>query len=374
MATNNPDIIIVGAGLSGISLSLSLSQAGFQVFLFEKETLPYHKVCGEYVSNECLGFLKSLGFDPFDKGAARIDHLLVSSQKGSTVRADLDMGGFGLSRYEFDRSLLELAKSNGVEVFEGTKIESISQDEKEIRIIDNRGGEYRSQLAVGSFGKRSVLDKGLKRGFIERKSPYTGVKYHLKLPVEDGLIALHNFQGGYAGISQIENEKVCICYLVSREIIRKAGGIKEAESSILSKNPYLHKIFTEAEFIWDKPKVISEISFGDKEKSLGRIFFSGDSAGMVAPLFGNGMAMALRSASLLSPLIKIFLQNEIELQELSKKYQQVWTQNFQNRMNLGRLLQSGFGKNWITEQLLFTNRLFPPLKRTLVRASHGPSF
>ncbi len=33
---------------------------------------------------------------------------------------------------------------------------------------------------MAAFGKRSKLDKELKRGFIENKSEYVGVKYHIQ--------------------------------------------------------------------------------------------------------------------------------------------------------------------------------------------------
>ena len=65
--------IIIGGGLAGLTSALHLSRFGIQVTLIEKNSYPRHKVCGEYLSNEVLPYLRSLGFEPFDFGAKKID-------------------------------------------------------------------------------------------------------------------------------------------------------------------------------------------------------------------------------------------------------------------------------------------------------------
>src|SRR5438128_1658559 len=56
-------IAIIGGGLAGLSLSILLAKSGYKVVLFEKEKYPFHKVCGEYISNESRDFIKTLGLD-----------------------------------------------------------------------------------------------------------------------------------------------------------------------------------------------------------------------------------------------------------------------------------------------------------------------
>jgi len=58
---NEFDIAIIGGGLAGLSLSIQCANAGYRTLLFEKETYPFHKVCGEYISNESFPFLEKLG-------------------------------------------------------------------------------------------------------------------------------------------------------------------------------------------------------------------------------------------------------------------------------------------------------------------------
>lgn len=373
MTERSFDVLIIGGGLAGLSLSIFLSKHGFKTALFEKEVYPFHRVCGEYISNETLPFLKTLGFDPFEFGASRIDQLTVSAPSGKAIKAKLDLGGFGLSRWKMDNALAQISRHEGSEIFENTKITQLENGSEKVSIKDSKGNVYSGYYLVGTQGKRSNIDKAQDRRFLKKRSPYMGVKYHLRYGLPAGEIALHNFRGGYAGISEIEENKVCFCYLANREIIKSAGGIPEAESSILSSNPFLREILENSEPLWEKPKVINEISFEIKEKGRENLFYAGDAAGMVAPLFGNGMAIAIRSAKILGEILIREPKKRTPLL-LEKEYHRSWNKSFRNRMLLGRALQSGFGKPGLTELIIGLNDLFPLLKNLLIKSSHGNPF
>ena len=60
------EVVIIGGGLAGLSAAIDLKKRGRSVGLIEKASFPRHKVCGEYVSNEVLPYLQSIGFDPYD--------------------------------------------------------------------------------------------------------------------------------------------------------------------------------------------------------------------------------------------------------------------------------------------------------------------
>ena len=117
---NNYDVAIAGGGLAGLSLSILLAKKNYSVILFEKEQYPFHKVCGEYVSNEVLPFLQSLGFHPHQHGATSITKLRISDPAGNQIYSELDLGGFGISRFTMDKSLSEIAVSSGVTILEKT--------------------------------------------------------------------------------------------------------------------------------------------------------------------------------------------------------------------------------------------------------------
>ena len=114
--TTTFDVIIIGGGLAGLTNAIHLSKFKYSVLLIEKNSYPKHKVCGEYISNEVLPYLNSLGIDPIKEGAKKINKVQVSTSKGSLIKGELPLGGFGMSRYFLDILLMKKAQTNGVEV------------------------------------------------------------------------------------------------------------------------------------------------------------------------------------------------------------------------------------------------------------------
>ena len=108
------DVIIVGGGLAGLTSAIHLSKLKKKVLLIEKNTYPKHKVCGEYISNEVLLYLNSLGIDPINKGAKQISKVHISTVKSNLIKGELPLGGFGMSRYILDNLLFRKAQDNGV--------------------------------------------------------------------------------------------------------------------------------------------------------------------------------------------------------------------------------------------------------------------
>ncbi len=101
-------------------------------------------------------------------------------------------------------------------------------------------GETEVTIAAGTYGKRSNLDAKWKRPFTQVKpnklNHFVGVKYHIETFFPEDLIALHNFENGYCGISRIENNKYCLCYLTTARNLRKShNDIQAMEKNILQK-------------------------------------------------------------------------------------------------------------------------------------------
>ena len=162
------DVALVGGGLAGLSLSILLAKANYRVALFEKEKYPFHKVCGEYISFESWNFLEELGVPLSDWNLPVIRRLIVSSPNGKYLEQDLPLGGFGISRYKLDSTLAEIAKANGVELFEENKVSDIVKEGSSFN-IKNSTGNNSAKIVCGSFGKRSNLDVKWKRDFTLKK-------------------------------------------------------------------------------------------------------------------------------------------------------------------------------------------------------------
>lgn len=370
---DSKDIVVIGGGLAGLISSILLTRQGFKVALVEKKSYPFHRVCGEYISNEVRHFLNRNDLLPSNTDLAEICNFSLSSTSGRRVDIKLPLGGFGISRFKLDHSLYLKAVASGCEVIESDPVTGLKSFGKTFVTQLKSGKQIESKLVISAHGKRSNIDQLLERDFFRERSPYLGVKYHIKIDLPRDTISLHNFKNGYCGISSVEGDTYNLCYLTHRANLRNHKSIEEMEKNVLYLNPHLKSIIQSADFVFDKPMIINEISFAAKPLVVDNILMCGDSAGMITPLCGNGMAMAIHSAKILSDIIATNrIQNGFQLDRIAKVYEKEWSRNFKRRLQVGRLVQGLFGGR-LTSELALT-LLQSPFGKGIVRLTHGKPF
>lgn len=364
------DVIIVGGGLAGLTSAIHLSKFNKQVLLIEKNGYPKHKVCGEYISNEVLPYLNSLGIDPVKNGAKEISKVELTTVKSNQILGQLPLGGFGMSRYYIDELLANKAQKNGVTILQDT-VEEIKFDQDFFLITTKSKQNFESKVAIGAFGKRSSLDVKMNRKFIQKKSPYLAVKTHVEGDFPEDHVALHNFKGGYCGVSKVENDSINLCYIVSFSAFKKYKNIDEFQEAVVFKNRYLNQIFNESKPVFEKPLTISQISFETKNPVEDHIIMCGDTAGMIHPLCGNGMGMAISSAKIASEEILRFLNDEISRTQLEKNYLRNWNKEFKTRLRVGHFIAWLFRNQFISEIAYSILKRVPSLLPNIIRLTHG---
>jgi flavin-dependent dehydrogenase len=366
------DVAIVGGGLAGLSLSILLARKGYRICLFEKESYPFHRVCGEYISMESWDFMKNLGLPLSDWELPMIQQLCITAPNGESIYETLPLGGFGISRHKLDAALAAIARRESVDLFENTKVNNIHFDH-DIHQIETSTGLFTATVVCACYGKKANLDVKWKRSFLKSQTQnYVGVKYHVKAQLPDTQIALHNFPGGYCGISKIEDDRFCLCYLTHSNNLKMHGqSITAMEGKVLKTNPVLKKLFEEAVFLFDEPVTIAQISFAKKSQIENHVLFVGDAAGMITPLCGNGMSMAFHASKIASGSITAFLNNEIKRDEMELKYKKDWNQQFSSRLRTGRIIQRFFGNPFWSTFLIRIMKPFPIIVRGLIRQTHG---
>ena len=371
MKTTTFDVIIVGGGLAGLTNAIHLSKFKQRVLLIEKKSYPKHKVCGEYISNEVLPYLNSLGIYPIKEGAKKISKVQVSSTNGNLIKGVLPLGGFGMSRYFLDSLLLKKARINGVQVLKNS-VDSIRFKNGVFTVQTKDSKSFQSKITIGAFGKRSELDMKMNRRFIKKKSPYLAVKIHVKGDFPENLIALHNFKGGYCGVSKIENNSINLCYITEYHLFKKYKNILDFQQQVVFKNQHLKKIFKDSISVFEKPLTISQISFESKNPVEDHIIMCGDTAGMIHPLCGNGMGMAIASARLASELILKFLNGEIKTREsLEKQYFKDWNKQFKTRLKTGHFI-AGLFRSEVFSQIAYSIlKMIPFLLPKMIKFTHG---
>jgi menaquinone-9 beta-reductase len=372
------DIAIIGGGLAGLTLAIQCAKAGFITALYEKESYPFHKVCGEYISLESKDFLESVGIDITALKLPIINTLNITDGYGNLYHFKLPLGGFGISRFMLDDILYQQAQQAGVHIFTQTKVQNVVFNNQQFAISTNHH-QHNATIAVGSFGKHSNIDVKLKRSFVNLKKGhlhnYIGIKYHIKYNHPPNTIALHNFKNGYCGISKIEGDKYCLCYLTTAENLKlNNGSIKQMEAAILHKNPKLKDILTTAEFLYEEPLAISQISFSPKATVENHMLMVGDAAGLITPLCGNGMSMAMHASKLAFNEIQSYLQQDISRKDMEINYTNQWKAQFAKRLFIGRFVQRLFGGNTSTYLFLKAMQYNKWLANTLIKATHGNPF
>jgi flavin-dependent dehydrogenase len=374
MNTKLFDCAIIGGGLAGLSLAIQLADAGHSVILFERHKYPFHKVCGEYISMESYDFLERIGVALSTMKLPIINEIKISSPNGNSFTRKLDLGGFGITRYTLDSHLAELALRKGVVLLEETKAFDITF-ENELFAIKTSQGTFKSKTACGAYGKQSSLDQKLDRKSGRTTKNYIAVKYHVQIDLPENRIELHNFKDGYCGVSKVEGDKYCLCYLTNSQNLKdNANDIKAMEKNVLMKNSFLMQYFTEAVFLYKQPLTISQITFSKKTAVKNHVLILGDAAGNISPLCGNGMSMAMNASCIAFDLINEYLEDKISIQDLEYLYERQWNCLFSNRIKTGKYIQHLFGKETLTNISVGILKKTPLLLDKLISITHGSEF
>jgi len=363
------DIVIIGGGLGGLTAAYLLAKKNKKVIVIEKKSYPFHRVCGEYVSNEVKKFLIREEIYPYEYSPVDITKFRLSSLSGKVVDFPLDLGGFGVSRYYFDEFLYQKCLDKGVEFLLETQVLDVQYDQSadKFNLKLSAGKNLSADHVVGAFGKRSRMDKSLDRPFINTRTPYIGVKYHVKTDFPSDIVALHNFEGGYLGINKVGKEIYNICYLGNKHQLKEYGSIPEMEKQVLFKNPLIKDLYQNSDFLFEKPEVINEVNFSSKEPITDHILMVGDAAGLITPLCGNGMAIAIHSGKLAADAI---LENK-DRRSIEKQYVDNWTRNFKARLWIGRNVQRLFGSNTASNLSVSLLRNSSFIGKQIIKRTHG---
>lgn len=364
------DVIIIGGGLAGLVNAIHLTKAGLKVQLIEKGIFPRHKVCGEYISNEVLPYLEYLGINPFELGATSLENFLLATVQGKTIQARLPLGGFGISRYTLDHALCQKAIANGCIITQAT-VEKIEYIEGFFSIKTKNGEAYTAKFVIGAFGKRSNIDITLNRPFIQREAPFLAVKSHYQGEFPEDLVALYNFSGGYCGVSKVENGHINICYLANFQTFKKYKNLEVYREEVICKNPHLKEIFSTVTPVFPKPLTISQISFLPKKTVENHILMSGDAAGMIHPLCGNGMGMAIHSAKILSEILIEYFEAKVLRKKVEIMYPRLWNKAFQKRLIAGRVFNTFFRKDKLFEATMYGLTRLPWALPFFIKQTHG---
>ena len=299
MTHRDVEHLVIGGGLAGSMVAMRLAIAGCRVTLVERERSAHHKVCGEFLSSEAVEYLRQAGLEPLDFGAATIRRLRLSASR-RVVEAALPFTALSLSRHVLDEEMLARVSDAGCDVRRGVHVEKLTNSGN-LWFAQTSGGEsLRAQTVFLANGKHDLRGWNRTQG---KHNDLIGFKLHWQLAQAQtealrDCIELFLFQGGYGGLSLVEKDVANLCLVVQRAAMRRFGGWPQLLAAVIDENLTVCRRLQSAKPLWERPLAISPIPYGYLAECSSGLWCIGDQAAVIPSFTGDGMSIALHSATL----------------------------------------------------------------------------
>jgi len=297
-------VLVAGGGLAGAAAACLLAASGTPVVLFERETTPVDKICGEFLSSEAQQYLERLGLPLAAMGGHPITHFRLVRSNAS-IEVALPFRALGLSRRTLDAALLDLAVQRGAEVRRGIRVQRA--DDAAGLIVETSGFERLNPATLFlATGKQDM--RGLRRNVATLPEDLVGFKTYFKLAPEQsralsGRVEVMLFDQGYAGLQSVEGNRANLCLLVDRSALRRCGGNwEDLLGELKERCDILSLRLSDAEPLLEKPISIFRVPYGFVHQPSAAdhpdVFRLGDQVAVIPSFTGDGMSIALHSAAM----------------------------------------------------------------------------
>jgi len=314
------DVIVIGAGPAGSALAAWLARAGRRVALIDQGEFPRQKVCGEYLSPCIWPALEALNVSACIRSlATRMSafELVLPNECVTEIQFQHDAfdSPMALSRFEFDRALVEHAQAQGANLWTSLRVRKVIVEQGRATGVEVVGVNQRAAarthfapLIVGADGRRSAVVRDT--GCLVRGSGSTrcGFKGHLRLPGSvlrqlEGRLRMHSLPGGYVGTCLVEDGALNVCGVIPSHWVRDArGAVDRALLQWAKSDPLLTEVLQRgrAEGPW---LTMPEVSLQFAKPQCAGVLYVGDAQGTTEPAAGQGMTQAVDGARQLATFV-----------------------------------------------------------------------
>lgn len=325
----NYDAIVVGGGPAGSSTAALLAEKGHDVLVVEKEKFPRYHV-GESLMPFCYFPLERLGL---------IDTLMESANPRKYCVQFVRQDGFlsqpfyffqhfdhpssttwQVWRSEFDKMILDKARSNGATVMEETKAKKLIKSGDRVEGITVESDELGSldlhaPIVVDASGrdcfaahkqKWMVRDPELKK--IALWTYYKGAKRDPGLDEGATTVAYLPNKGWFWYIP-LSGDMVSVGIVAERDYLFN-GSTKDHEEIFqreVLNNEWIKEHLADAEQTGEY-RITGEYSYRNRYCASEGLVLAGDALGFLDPVFSSGVFLALKSGVMLADEIDLALK------------------------------------------------------------------
>jgi flavin-dependent dehydrogenase len=327
--------LIVGGGPAGAA-AIAWARAGIGAELSERTDGPHDTVCGGFMGWDSLAALDRLGLDPVRLGAHPIRRLRLVSDR-STVEVALPRLAAGLSR-----RTLDAAERAGATIRRGRTVRAADLAERSLRLDDEERLE--GEALILATGKHEL--RGAARP-VDLSTRPLGLRSAIAAgpalaAALDGVIELHLYDGGYAGLLMQEDGRANFCLSASRGRLKSAGGIEPLVARLADSLPaFAQRLGQGVAGPWS---AVSGIPYGWRTgRTVDGVYRVGDQASVIASLAGDGIAIALESG--------IAAAEAIAAGKPAADFQRDWARRARRPIGLAELLRRS-AENGVSRQAM----------------------
>jgi geranylgeranyl reductase family protein len=363
------DVIIAGAGPGGSATASFLAQSGLDVLLLDKSDFPRDKTCGDGLTPRALSILDELDvLDKVNQKGYRIKEAIVYSPKGASVttrvpkRDDLPPYMLVVPRLVLDDIVRERAVSTGAKFQGGVHVTNVEVLENGVQ-VQGRSGKKRysakGQMVVIAIGASVRL---LHNMGILKSTPrmiLAARTYYEDLQTQSGRFEFH-FDGvpipGYGWLFPLSDSSANIgtgILHLGRSGKRMATTTAKVALEQFLELPKMKVMLSKARQIGPVKGFPLRTDFAAAPTFGERILLVGEAAGLVNPLTGEGVDLALESGKIAAEhLAESFAAGDFTKSNL-RRYDRKLRAKFQRMFTFNRRIRDWYLNEFLLNRLVY---------------------